>query len=106
MNKKSAFFWLVYSSVLFLAIVTQRVERVRTGRSIAMENQLVSEKKARNDHFEFLLSKLKSPTYLIVEAKKRLNLDTAEPDKVFVLGEIETDKVNANDALVAKLFSD
>jgi cell division protein FtsL len=106
MHKKNAFLWLIYVSILFLVVITQKMERIKTGRSIAYENALISEKKARNDYLEFLLAKSKSYKYLIAQAKKRLNLDTPKPDRVYVLESIETSKqYDGSDTLVAKLFS-
>ncbi|HUT86094.1 MAG TPA: hypothetical protein VMW66_04590, partial [Elusimicrobiales bacterium] len=82
MTKKSAFFWLVYVSVLFLAIIMQKVERIKTGGRLAQINLEIGEKKARNDYLAFDLSTSKSPQNLIMEAEKRLNLTIPEPDTI------------------------
>lgn len=103
MYKKNAFIWLIYISILFLVIITQRMERIKTGRNIARENAELSRKKARNDYLEFELSKSKSPAYLIAEARKRLNLYMPELDKIYILDSAVT--AEQNDTLIAKFFS-
>lgn len=104
MTKKSAFFWLVYVSVLFLAIIMQKVERIKTGGRLAQINLEIGEKKARNDYLAFDLSTSKSPQNLIMEAEKRLNLTIPEPDTIIVLEDI-IKKNTESKTLIARLLS-
>jgi hypothetical protein len=104
MTRKSAFFWLIYVSVLFLAITTQRIERIKTGFTLAQRNAEITEKQARNDYLALELSGLKSPQQLLTEAEKRLNLNIPEPERIIILQDIET-TTNRPKTLIARLFS-
>jgi len=105
MTKKSAFFWLIYVSVLFLVIITQRVQRITTASMLAERNTQITEKQMRNDYLSFEISKCKSPQHLIAQTQKRLNLSMPEPDRVVILKDIHLEGRKYHKTLIAKFLN-
>ena len=103
-QKKEMIFWLLYASLLFMAIVWERVEAVSTGYEVAQAYNAIKQKSERNEHLKFALNEMKSPSRLELLAKNRLGMAIPEPDMIFTLEDAPA-RPAGGENMFAKLFA-